>query len=225
MSNTCETPIKGRVYRIVKVDACGVPVTGTPSLVVVNKSFVQVQMTPQYEDGTEFFNRTADGSACVNQLDPPIFKRHQLTIDLCAINIWAIAQVLGARVLGTGTPVTGATGFALAEGPTANKFSLEVWQEVGGAGACDPTGLQRFVYHAWPHCGNGRIGQYTVENDVSQLQLQATTFAPSTLWGDGPGSGTSWLPVGMTVAALEHWLFNVTTNQPPASVCNEATLT
>lgn len=225
MGNSCETPIKGRIYRLVKLDACGVPVTGTSSVVIANKSFVQVQMQPQYEDGTEFFTRTADGSVCVNQLDPPIFKRHNLTIDLCSVNIQAVAMVLGARILGpAGPPVTG-TGFALSEGPTSNKFSLEVWQEVGGAGACDPTGAQRFVYHAWPHCGNGRIGQYTIENDASQLQLQCNTFAPSTIWGDGPGTGTSWLPATTTVGSLEHWMFNITTTQPPASACAEATLT
>ena len=69
-TGVCAAPIKGTHLRIVKLDACGIPVTGASSLVVVTKGFVQVQMDPDYEAGTEFFERNADGDACVNQSDP-----------------------------------------------------------------------------------------------------------------------------------------------------------
>ncbi|WP_425275901.1 hypothetical protein, partial [Streptomyces africanus] len=93
------TAIKGTHARIVRVDACGNPVTGTGSLVVVTKGFVQVQMEPQYEDGEEFFERTADGTPCVNQKDDPVLKRMQLTIDFCEINTTGVAYLASAREL------------------------------------------------------------------------------------------------------------------------------
>jgi hypothetical protein len=223
---TCAAPIKGSAFRMVKVDVCGVPVTGGSSLVVVTKSFVQVQMAPQYEDGVEFFERTADGTLCVNQKDPPTLKRMQLTIDLCSVDPDAVAYMLSARELATSAPVSG-LGFALSEGTPLNKFSFEVWQYVAGSGACDAAGVQRYVYNAWPHCGNAKIGNYTVQNGVTQMQLMCETFAASTLWGDGPGTGTSWLPsgAGNLPVGTEHWMWNISTNAPPTAQCGSIALT
>ncbi len=227
-TSSCATPIKGTHLRIVKLDACGNPVTGASSLVVVTKSFVQVQMEPQYEDGVEFFERTADGSVCVNQKDDPSLKRFNLTIDFCEVNVSGVAFVTSARELTLGTPTTG-YGFAVAEGTPTNRFSLEVWQQVGGSGACDASGLQRYIYNAWPNVGAAQFGSYTIENGRSTLQITAETRAASAAaivgWLDGPGTGTSWLPAGITAESDEHWLWNITTTAPPTAQCDPSTLT
>lgn len=224
MAATCAAPIKGSAFRMVKVDVCGVPVTGASSLVVVTKSFVQVQMAPQYDAGTEFFERTADGSICVNQKDAPVLKRMQLTVDFCSVDPDAIAYILSAREIATSAPVSG-LGFALSEGSPVNKFSLEVWQYVAGSGACDASGSQRYVYNAWPTCGNAQIGSYTIQNGVSNLQIMCETFAASPLWGDGPGAGATWLPAGTpNPTGTEHWMWNITTIAPPATSCGSIAL-
>jgi len=160
----CATPIKGSMLRIVKIDACGVPVTGTGSVVVTTKGFVQVQMSPQYEDGEEFFERTADGTACVNQKDDAVLKRMQLTVDFCEVDVMAVNMVTSARILDALTPVVTGTGFAVSEGVASNRFSMEVWQQVAGSGACDASGLQRYIYNAWPNVGAVQFGDYTIEN-------------------------------------------------------------
>ncbi|MFH8805234.1 hypothetical protein ACH4F6_37790 [Streptomyces sp. NPDC017936] len=221
------TAIKGTHYRIVKLDACGNPVTGTGSLVVVSKGFVQVTMEPQYEDGEEFFERTADGTPCVNQKDDPVLKRMQLQIQLCEINTSGLSYLASARELTVnGAGVTG-TGFAIAEGSPTNRYSLEVWQRVAGSGACDPSGLQRYIYNAWPNVGASKVGTYTIENGRSTLQVtsetQAASMTPTTGWGDGPGS-VSWLPSGESVHTGEHWLWNITTTAPPTPQVNPLTL-
>ena len=225
MAGICATPIKGTHLRIVREDSCGVPVTGASSLVIVTRGFVQVQMEPDYEDGEELLERNASGEICVNEKDDPSLKRMTLTVDFCEVDPVAAAFVLGARLLDTAaTPVTG-TGFALAEGEAATRFSLEVWQRVAGVGACDPSGVQRYIYNAWPHVGNARIGTYTIENGRSTLQFVAETFAASTLWGSGPGTGTSWLPAGEVVEVGEHWLWNIATTEPPTPDCGPQSLT
>lgn len=215
--------------RVVRLDTCGNPVTGTGSMVVVSKGFVQTQAEPQYEDGTEFFERTADGSVCVNQKDDPVLKRFQLTIDFCDVNTTMLAFMTSARELTVnGAGVTG-QGFAISEGLHTNRFSLEIWQQVAGAGACDPTGAQRYIYNAFPNVGAAKLGSYTIENGRSTFQVIAETrgasTTPTTGWGDGPGSGTSYLPNGEVVQSVDHWLWNVTTTAPPNPAVNPTTLT
>jgi len=220
-TSTCVTPIKGTHMRIVALDACGVPVTGTPGLVAVSSGFVQVQMEPDYEDGQEFFERTASGEACVNQKDDPTLKRMGLTVQMCEVNVSAIAYVISARELTTGTPTTG-TGFAVAEGNPTNRFSLEVWQEVAGSGACDASGNQRYIYHAWPNVGATKIGTQTVENGRTIFEFSSETRGAAATWDTHVGS--SFLPAGQFVDTDEHWVWNVTTTAPPTVACNPTTL-
>jgi hypothetical protein len=223
MASVCSAPIKGVVLRVVQLDVCGNPVTGASSHVVVTNLFTQVQMTPQYESGTDFFERTADGLIGVNQIDPPILKRMSLQTDLLTIDPDMMPYVLSARELVTSAPVSG-MGFGVSEGVSTAHYSLEVWQRVAGAGACSPGGLAQFVYNAWPHCYNTQIGTYTISNARSTLSFICDTAAASPLWLDGPGAST-WLPAG-TPSALttEHWLWNITTTPPPTAACGAVIL-
>jgi len=224
---TCVTPIKGSMYRLIKLDTCGSPVTGAGSMVIVSKGFVQIQQDPQYEDGVEFFERTADGSVCVNQMDDPTLKRFQLTMDFCEVNQTGAAWMASMQELTTGAGATG-TGFAAVEGTATNRWSLECWQQVAGSGACDPTsGLQRYIYNAWPNVGSAKLGGYTIANARSTLQMIGQTRGASAVatigWGDGPGT-TSWMPAGFVATSLQHWFWNVTTTPPPSAACSPSTL-
>jgi hypothetical protein len=180
-TSTCVVPIKGTHFRIVALDVCGIPVTGAAGLVAVTNSFVSVESEEEYEDGEEFFERNAAGGACVNQKDDPTLKRTVLTIQLCEINVSAVSYILSARELVTGTPTTG-TGFALAEGQPTNRFSLEVWQEVAGAGACDASGAQRYIYNAWPNVGAVQKQAYTIELGRSALEKHGARQRTGTPW-------------------------------------------
>lgn len=215
--------------RVVRIDACGLPVTGSGSMVIVSKGFVQVQNEPQYEDGEEFFERTADGTVCVNQKDDPVLKRFQCTIDFCEVNTTMFSFISSARELTVGGAGVTGSGFAVAEGSPSNRYSLEVWQRVAGSGACDASGAQRYIYNAWPNLGASKLGSYTIENGRSTFQVISESQAGSTTatvgWLNGPGSGTSWLPSGETLGVGEHWLWNVTTTAPPTAACNPTTLT
>lgn len=220
-TSTCVTPIKGTHMRIIALDACGVPVTGTSGMVGVSAGFVQVQMEPDYEDGEEFFERTASGAPCVNQKDDPTLKRMGLTVQMCEVNVSLISYIISARELTTGTPTTG-TGFAVAEGNPTNRFSLEVWQEVAGSGACDASGNQRYIYHAWPNVGATKIGNQTVENGRTMFEFSSETQGAASTWDTRVGA--SYLPAGQFVDTDEHWVWNVTTTAPPTVACNPTTL-
>jgi hypothetical protein len=217
MADQSAVPIKGRVMRLIQLDICGNPVTGASGLQVITKGFIQIQAEPQYEDGEAQRQRLADGSLCVNDDDPDEFTHVNLTIQMCGVCPSVSQIVNGARLLGTGAPVTG-TGAAYGEGLLSARFSLEVWQNVTGRGNCDPiTGAPKYVYWAFPNVGNGRVGSLTIENAALTMELQAKTDNVGLLWGDGPGTLGPWAP---TFVDGEHYLWNITTVAPPTIPAN-----
>ncbi|OFW55851.1 MAG: hypothetical protein A2Y75_05400 [Candidatus Solincola sediminis] len=219
MVATCVSAVKGRVVRVVTLDACGNPVTGASSSQVVTRGFISVKSTPQYEDGAEYTQKQADGSLCVSDKDPAQLKRVALEAVFCVLDPDLIVIAAGARLLNSGT-ATG-TGAAFNGSVNANRFSLEVWQDISGRGACNISGQQQYLYWAWPNVGNGQVSDYTIENGVSQFKLSAETASVGTLWGDGPGT-TTWL--GQVLLPGEHYAYNVTTTAPPTATCGATLL-
>lgn len=224
----CAVPIKGSHYRMTKLDACGNPVTGTGSIVIVSKGFVQVQMVPQYQAGVEFFELTADGTPCVNQIDDSVLKRFDLTIDFCEINQTGMAWMTSFRELSVGSPATG-YGFAAQEGQLTNRWSLEVWQRVAGSAWCSSGGLQQYIYNAFPNVGDAKIGNYTIANAKTTAQVMGSTRAVSTTpnigWGNpGLQGSTQYLPAGFAAQNTDHWYWNLTTVAPPSPACNPTAL-
>lgn len=222
MATRCATPIKASVMRLIKLDACGVPVTGADSSVIVEDGWVSISYSPQYEDGEEFIRRTANGSLCVNQKDPDSFKRVDLEMTWCVLDPDAIVLMGGERLLTDSTETTG-TGVVFGEGEELGHYSLEVWQPIAGAGSCTATGDQLFVYWAFLNVGNGRIGDATFENGTFDFVVSGSTFSASPVWGTGPGTAGPW--IDQPVQAGDHYLFNITTEPPPTAACGAALLT
>lgn len=222
MAAKCVSPIKALVMRLVKLDACGAPVTGAESAVVVADGFIQINPSPQYEDGVEFLQKKASGAFCVNQLDPPELKRVDLEIQWCVLDPDALVILTGERLLTTGSPVTG-TGVVYGEGQITARFSLEVWQPVSGAAQCAPGGAQQYVYWAFPNVGNTKVSDWTFENGVFTFTTSSTTASASLLWGNGPGSDGPWIE--QDIEEGDHFLHNVTTVAPPTASCGAVLLT
>lgn len=213
-STRCFTPRKARVLRVIKLNECGVPVTGTGSAMIVASGFTQVAVSAQYETGEEHLVKTADAALCVNEKDPDILKRFEITADFCLVDPGMVINVVSpARLLTFSESPTG-TGYALAEGASTVHFSLEVWQRVAGSGACDG-GVERYVYNAWPHLTNGHIGDYNIAGQPSTLQLIAESKGVSPLWT----AGATWLGAGAVQQIPDHWFVNLTSAAPPEATC------
>lgn len=223
----CGPAVQGTVLRLVKLDVCGAPVTGAASAVVVTKGYTSVAPEPQYEDGDTFRTKNAAGDMCVNFVGANIYVNSNLTVNLCVLDPDASTIITGSRLI-LGTGVTG-TGAAYGYNNPEAHFSLETWQKLVGNGRCDPvTGQQRYVYWAWPHVFNAKVNSFSIENGPLELGFEAMTMFPSALWGDGPGSGTSWLPGPIdTTNHVDDYLWNITTTPPPTSpaVCGAFLLT
>lgn len=226
MAARCVSPIKARVIRMIKLDACGLPVSGAGgagSSVVVADGFVSVAATPEYEEGEEFIQKKASGAICVNDKDANELKRVGLEINLCVMDPDLLIVATGERLITT-SPGPSGTGVIYGEGQLTARFSLELWQPVAGSGACDASGNQQFVYWAWPNVGNAQITDHTFENGVFNYGFQAETKAANTLWPNRIGTN-NWVDfTANPLLAGDHWLHNVTTTAPPTATCGAVLL-
>ena len=227
MAAQCGAAAQGTVLRVVKLDACGSPVTGASSAVVVTEGYTSIATEPQYEDGDQIRTKKANGRMCINRQGPNQYVNANVNIALCVLDPDASVIITGSRLL-LASSVTG-TGAAYGYNNPEAHFSLETWQSLTGPGQCDPvTGAQRYVYWAWPHVWNAKIGSFTIENGPLEMTAEAMTLFPSALWGDGPGTGTSWLPGPIdTTDYVDDFLWNITTTPPPTApdVCGAFLLT
>ena len=222
MAAICVAPIKARVMRLIKLDECGVPVSGADSAVSVFGGFISVAVSPQYEEGTEYIQKTANGDLCVNAKDPNELKRVNLTITVCTIDPDMIVITTGERLLTDGVPATG-TGVAYGEGTLTGRYSLELWQPISGAGACTPGGAQQFMYWLFGNVGNTMIGDWTFEQGVMTFNFTSETKSWYTAWPTSIGA----LTTGLGTNVLEtggHYLHNVTTVAPPLASCGAVPL-
>jgi hypothetical protein len=217
----CVSPIQARVARMIKLDICGNPVTGAESAVVVTDGFVSIEPSPQYLDGEEHQQRKANGALCVYQKDPSELTRVDLTTNFCVLDPDALVVITGERLLTTGE-ATG-TGVAYGEGQLTARHSLEVWQPIVGAAACDAAGNQQFVYWAFMNSGNAKIQDFSFENAPFQFTTLTETKAVGPLWLSRSGAAT-WLEDNV-VETGEHFLHNITTSPPPEPSCGAVLLT
>lgn len=221
MAATCVTPIKGRVIRVQALDVCGNPVTGAGKVVVAD-GFLMVHPTPQYEDGVEFVKRRADGALCVNQKDPGQLKRVSLELTFCVMDPDLITLQTGSREILTSS--TG-TGVVFNDSLITTRWSLEVWQNITGRGACNAAGLQQYVYWIFPNIGNAQIKDFQIENQALEWKMSAETQSVGALWGAFPTGATQPNTLlGGALQAGEHYGYNITTIAPPTATCGATTL-
>jgi hypothetical protein len=216
MTAQCISPIQGTRARIIREDVCGAPVTGAGSLVVMD-GFVEVQVSPQYTDGTEYQLKRADGVFCVNTRGDDQFNWDEVNIRFCTIDPDVVTITTGQPLVVTGAPVTG-TGFWVQEGAISARWGLEVWQ----ADPATCTGAApRSAYWAWPHLSAGRLADFTIQDDVIEWRITARTRAANAAWGAGPGA-TKYIS---QVPANAHRGFNITNLAlPSVTGCGAAVL-
>lgn len=221
MSATVVSAIKGTMMRTIKLDVCGNPVSGGSGVLVAEPGFISVKPDPQYEDGSEFIQKRADGFLAINQKDQGQLKRVNLDILMCVLNPDLIVQLTGGREILNG--VTG-TGAFLGDNLLSSHTSLELWQQVAGRNACI-NGVQQYVYWAFPHIVNPQVQGWTVENGALQFNIKAETMGAGT-WGTLP---TTLPPSGYLGTGVfqqgDHYAYNVTTVAPPPGTNGALVLT
>lgn len=228
LASTCAAPIKGTVVRLIKLDSCGLPVTGANADVAVFDAFTEIANSPQYEDGQRFLLKKANGSACVNQKDRSFLNWVLTTVNVCSADPRVLTMATSARLL---TATTTGTGVMYDGDLLDSNYSMEVWQEVAGAGACGPTGLQQYFYWLYMYNSDAKIQDFSQTLDTTVLSWQAQTYAVT--------DGTKWLTQAnavvtgaLTAGATpgtylgsntpvtgEHFGYNISSTVPPTAYC------
>lgn len=222
MASQCPAVVRGRVMRVVKLDACGVPVVGASSASVTD-GFISVAASPQYEGGDPIRVLNANGDLCINAKGKAQLAQEDLTITLCQVNPNVINLMTGAPlVLDNATPTPNTVGFRKQCGSANVNFGIEVWSEIANQ-ACTTSNVQ-YWYSLWPLVTNAQYGDYTIENGAVNMVITGSAFCNSA-WGTGPYNVVNSLPgpapskLLTPIGANDLYHGQVTDLAPPVSAC------
>lgn len=201
------------MVRLTRLDACGSPVVGSCST-VVSECFISVTLGGEYESGDEFVQKSAWGTLCIDEKDPDILKRVNVSISFAELNPDALDIITNSNPVVDGGATVGATWGAT---PNYDAWALEVWTKATGA-ACSPT-APLWGYFLIPYIKNGKLdGDLTIENGVLNVSVMGEAFpAPD----DGTGVSTwdvsPYTPNPFLVSFPELEIFGMVTTdeQPP----------
>ena len=208
MSTKILKSIKGKTVRLTRLDECGEVVEGSCSTLVAD-CFVSVTLTGEYEAGDEYVQKNAWGELCINDKDPDVLKRVNVSIVFAEINPDALDILVEANPVVSGGNTIGAS-----IGTEANysSFALEVWTKKAGQD-CNG-GTVEYGYFLLPFVKNGKIdGDLAIENGALTVTVMGEAFPATSAWGAGPYVPN---PFVQPFPAGDVWGVVVTSAQPPA---------
>lgn len=227
MATQCLKPVRGKVARITKLDACGVPVVGAKSQVVTD-GFVSVEGQIQIEDPQEYKLKNANDDFLYNSRGRPKIKWIDLTLNFAKVDPEAYNLVTGSPIELNDNTVPEAVGFRIQEDTYAN-FALELWTDLDGQ-AC-VAGIPAYGYMLLPWVKDAVVGNWTWQNDVITFPVQSARTEKGGGWGVGPYNVINKLtgtpgpsPLLVPIGAKDHFLMQLTTVAPPSPTCGAISL-
>jgi len=200
--------IKGKVVRLTRLDSCGDVVFGSCSS-LVSECFISVTLSGEFEAGTEYVQKSAWGDLCINDKDPDILKRVNVTVEFAELNPDALDFMTASN------PVTSAgdtIGASWGTDPNETSFALEVWTKRTGVD-CDPNDPE-WGYFSVPYVRNGKLdGDITIENGSLTVSIMGEAFGAPATWASTPYASNPFI---VSFPAGDIFGMVVTTDQPPA---------
>jgi hypothetical protein len=200
MATQCLKPLRGKVARITKLDACGTPVLGAKSQVVTG-GFISVEGQIQIEDPQEYKVKNANDQFLYNSRGRPLIK----WIDL---NDNTTPDAIGYRVREN----------------TSAYFGLELWTDLEGQSCVG--GNVAYGYMLLPFCKDAVVGNWTWQNDTITFPIQSARTDHGGNWGVGPypvlnklSAPTGPSPLLVAADPLDHLIMFQTTLAPPSPSC------
>lgn len=228
MATYCLKPVRGRVARITKLDACGTPVHGANAFVVTD-GYVSVEMKMNVESPTEYKLKGANDRFIYNSRGKPLLRWIDVTINFGLVDPYVYTLTTGSPLVlnDAGTPE--AVGISIKENVNSANFALELWTDLDGQ-AC-AAGATQYGYLLLPFVVDAIVGDYTVHNETITFPIAQARTANQSLWGTGPYNVVNKLqaptgpsPLLTPIAPDEHNRMLLTTLAPPAAVCGAQTL-
>jgi len=195
--------IQGVGIRVTRLDASGNLLNGAGDSYTTS-GFLRLSFTPEYEEGDEMTEKSADGTVCVTYKAPDTLKRITMELAICEPDPELTQLISGGLLLrknyGTfASPDRKSIGWASpssGDDPAGNGVAIETWSFAiidGKKAASRP-----YFHWVFPFAKLRQSGDRVIENG-----MLATTF-------EGYGLGNSSFSSGLD----ERWEFPVATERP-----------
>jgi len=195
--------IQGVAIRATRLDATGNLLNG-PGDSYTTSAFMRVSFTPEYEEGDEITEKSANGSVCVTYKSPDTLKRITMEVAICEPDTELTSLLSGGLLLrknlGTfadqNVKSIGWASPAIGDDPSGNGVALESWS----LAIKDGKKAANLPYFHWifPYVKLRQSGDRVIENG-----LLANTFEGYGLGNDAFGTGLD-----------ERWEWPISTNRP-----------
>jgi hypothetical protein len=188
--------VQGVSIRVTRLDAAGNLLNG-PGDSYTTSAFMRVSFTPEYEEGDEIVEKSADGTVCVSYKAPDTMKRITMEVAICEPDAELSALISGGLLLrknfGTfAAPDNKSIGWAapsVGDDPTGRGVAVEVWSFAVKDGRRSAT--LPYFYWIFPYARLRQSGDRVIENG-----MLATTFEGyglgNILFADGLDGRWEW---------------------------------
>lgn len=188
--------IQGVGIRVTRLDAVGNLLNG-PGDSYTTHAFMRVSFTPEYEEGDEITEKSANGAVCVSFKSPDTLKRITMELAICEPDPELTSLLSGGLLLrkNIGTFASqnhqsvGWAAPAVGDDPSGNGVAIEAWSRAIVDGK--PSAQLPFYKWVFPYAKLRQSGDRVIENG-----LLANTFEGyglgNILYGDGPDGRWEW---------------------------------
>lgn len=195
--------IQGVSVRVTRLDASG-NLLNNPGDSYTTSAFMRLSFTPEYEDGDEITEKSANGTICVSYKAPDTLKRVTLELAICEPDPEMTELVSGGLLLrknmGTyASPDRKSVGWSspgIGDDPSGYGVAIECWSfavKDGKRAASLP-----YFHWVFPYCRMRQSGDRVIENG-----MLASTF-------EGYSIGNSAFSIGLD----GRWEFPTATARP-----------
>lgn len=179
------TPIRGRRYRVTRLDACGLPVYGDDAQ-AVTKGVVTAAFTANTTETEEIRVENSGGETCVYEPGTVSLEGHSGEITLCGMDPQFFNIITGMPVVYDINGVAVGVDVDTAVDLNDFAFGLEIWTGVASEDACGEVGETAYGYILLPYMKGGVLGDITVENGAINFVITGATSRRGGQWGRGP---------------------------------------
>jgi len=195
--------IQGVSIRVTRLDASG-NLLNNPGDSYTTSAFMRLSFTPEYEQGDEIVEKSANGVICVSYRAPDTLKRVTMELAICEPDPELTQLVSGGLLLrknyGTyAAPSRKSIGWsspAVGDDPAGNGVAIECWSFAVADGK--RAGTNPYFHWVFPYARLRQSGDRVIENGMI-----ATTF-------EGYGLGNSLFADGLD----DRWEFPTATERP-----------
>lgn len=197
--------IQGVSIRVTRLDASG-NLLNNPGDSYTTSAFMRLSFTPEYEEGDEIVEKSANGVICVSYKAPDTLKRVTLEVAICEpdpelTNLMSGGLLLRKNLGSFAAPDRKSIGWAapaVGDDPAGNGVAIECWSfavKDGKRAATLP-----YFHWVFPFCRLRQSGDRVIENG-----MMASTFEGYALGNEAFGDGLD-----------DRWEYPVATERPYA---------